>query len=152
MYGNGHCSTCDIEKECGYPYKPTDCCQQRKFISKEEAAVKYAHLFREREREKKNSMLRRFITVEDVCSLLNEFLKMDPVCATALISHKEACNEAVTKHPIIQVFQYENEPPKVGLMGLLNGMFGVRDDSRGAICYEIDSGTNKIISFKPTPE
>lgn len=28
---NGHCSTCDIEKMCGYQYKPCDCCNYRKF-------------------------------------------------------------------------------------------------------------------------
>ena len=28
---NGHCSSCPVESECGYPYKPTDCCNQRKF-------------------------------------------------------------------------------------------------------------------------
>lgn len=28
---NGHCSSCPVESQCGYPYKPTDCCDQRKF-------------------------------------------------------------------------------------------------------------------------
>ena len=28
---NGHCSTCDVEKQCGYQYKPCDCCNYRKF-------------------------------------------------------------------------------------------------------------------------
>ena len=28
---NGHCSTCNIEKMCGYQYKPCDCCDYRKF-------------------------------------------------------------------------------------------------------------------------
>lgn len=32
---NGHCSTCDVEKECGYKYKPCDCCDYRKFTQKE---------------------------------------------------------------------------------------------------------------------
>ena len=32
---NGHCSTCDVEKECGYPYKPCDCCNYRKFRPKQ---------------------------------------------------------------------------------------------------------------------
>jgi len=25
------CMFCDVEKECGYKYKPTDCAQRRKF-------------------------------------------------------------------------------------------------------------------------
>ena len=28
---NGHCNTCELEPVCGYPYKPCDCCNQRKF-------------------------------------------------------------------------------------------------------------------------
>lgn len=28
---NGHCSTCDVEKQCAYKYKPCDCCNYRKF-------------------------------------------------------------------------------------------------------------------------
>lgn len=32
---NGHCSTCDIEDQCGYKYKPCDCCNYRKFVQKD---------------------------------------------------------------------------------------------------------------------
>lgn len=28
---NGRCQSCDLEQECGYPYKPTECCNYRKF-------------------------------------------------------------------------------------------------------------------------
>ncbi len=28
---NGHCSTCPIEKDCGYEFKPCDCRDQLKF-------------------------------------------------------------------------------------------------------------------------
>ena len=28
---NGNCQTCPVESQCAYPYKPTDCCDQRKF-------------------------------------------------------------------------------------------------------------------------
>ena len=35
---NGHCRTCKIESECGYEYKPTDCCDYRKFKPKSVAA------------------------------------------------------------------------------------------------------------------
>jgi len=31
---NGHCSTCDVEDKCAYPYKPCDCCNYRKFVKK----------------------------------------------------------------------------------------------------------------------
>lgn len=28
---NGHCTTCNIEKQCGYQYKPCDCRDYMKF-------------------------------------------------------------------------------------------------------------------------
>lgn len=28
---NGRCETCDVEKQCAYEYKPTECCNYRKF-------------------------------------------------------------------------------------------------------------------------
>lgn len=28
---NSHCGICDIETQCGYEYKPCDCCNYRKF-------------------------------------------------------------------------------------------------------------------------
>lgn len=31
---NGNCNTCDVEKQCGYEYKPCDCCNYRKFKQK----------------------------------------------------------------------------------------------------------------------
>ena len=33
---NGHCSTCDVEAQCGYKYKPCDCAGYRKFTPKTE--------------------------------------------------------------------------------------------------------------------
>lgn len=38
MYGNSHCSVCDVEKDCHYPYKPCDCCNYRKFWDAERRA------------------------------------------------------------------------------------------------------------------
>lgn len=29
---NGHCDSCDMEHLCGYKYKPTDCCDYKKYV------------------------------------------------------------------------------------------------------------------------
>lgn len=31
---NSHCEICDVEQQCGYEYKPCDCCNYRKFKPK----------------------------------------------------------------------------------------------------------------------
>ena len=95
-------------------------------------------------------MLKQSITPSDVCDLLNELLKLDYDCANELVSYRQQCNESVAAHQSIQVQQYKDDPfPKVGIVGVLNGMFGIRDDGMGAICFEIDNG--KILGFKITP-
>lgn len=35
---NGRCESCDREAECAYPYKPTECCNYRKFRQREPLA------------------------------------------------------------------------------------------------------------------
>jgi len=37
---NSHCSVCDVEHKCAYPYKPCDCCNYRKFVPKIVVPVK----------------------------------------------------------------------------------------------------------------
>jgi hypothetical protein len=92
-------------------------------------------------------MTKEFVTPQDVCDLLNEFLKLDYVCAEELIFHHQRCNDAVASHPTIQVGQYENDEfPRVGIVGILNGLFGIHEDGMGAICYEIEGG--KILGFR----
>ena len=95
-------------------------------------------------------MLKQSITPSDVCELLNELLKLDYDCASGLVSCRQQCNKSVADHPSIQVQQDKDDKfPTVGVVGVLNGMFGIRDDGMGAICFEIDDG--KILGFKLTP-
>jgi hypothetical protein len=95
--------------------------------------------------------LAKSITAEDVCRLLNEFLDADPKCANALLSHRIKCNKKIANHRTIQVQQFGRQRyPRVGIIGLLNGMFGIRKDGRGALCADIGKN-GKFIYFKPTP-
>jgi hypothetical protein len=93
--------------------------------------------------------IKQSVTPQDVCDLMNELLKLDYACASGLINYHQPCNKTVADHPTIQVRQYGDEEPSVGILGILNGMFGIREDGMGAICYEIDLG--EILRFIPTP-
>jgi hypothetical protein len=96
-------------------------------------------------------MVKESITPQDVCDLLNELLKLDPECANALFSHRIKCNEAVANHPTIQVLQSTPfTSARVGFLGLLNGMFGVKKNGLGVICIGIDD--DKLIDFKVIPD
>lgn len=70
-------------------------------------------------------------TPEDVVNLLNEAVKLDPQAMYALVEARVPCNEALADHPTIQVSAYDEQTGKptpgqfrVGILGLLNGLFG----------------------------
>lgn len=78
-------------------------------------------------------------------------LVLDYECLNALVSHRVMCNEGVANHATIQVQQYKgDEYTKVGLLGILNGIFGIREDGMGAICMEVEAD-GMIIGFSETP-
>jgi hypothetical protein len=96
-------------------------------------------------------MIKETVSITDACALLNELLKLDPDCVYALVMNRIPCNEALLNHPTVMVQQYKSSSA-VGLLGILNGLFGVREDGFGAICVEMDDENKQIICFKLTPE
>lgn len=72
---------------------------------------------------------RTAVTPEQMVRLLNEALAADPQAITALVSTAVECNEALTGHPTIRIFVDPEEPDKrwVRALGLINGVFGLRD-------------------------
>jgi hypothetical protein len=91
--------------------------------------------------------MKKSITVENVCSLMNNLLTLDPECINKLIRTRIKCNDRIANHPTVQI---SSNPDSVGIVGILNGFFGVRKDGYGPICVELDTD-NKIIKFKKTP-
>ena len=97
-------------------------------------------------------MVKKTVSVQDVCDLLNELLKMDYDCIKSLFIFHVNCNETVAKHPTIQVQQSSTQfPSRLGFLGILNGIFGVRENGMGPICCDIDN-SGHINCFKPTPK
>jgi len=78
-------------------------------------------------------MIQESITADEVVAFLNEALKTDPDAMNRLFEKKALCNKAMVDHPTIQVDCEEPGFPKFGVLGLLNGLFGVDDDGWGAI-------------------
>jgi len=85
------------------------------------------------------------ITPHDVVALLNEAVKLDPVAMHALVEARVPCNKALADHPTIQVSAYDEltgEPTpnwfKVGILGILNGLFGTDSAGWGYITANFD--------------
>ena len=81
--------------------------------------------------------------------MLNEIHRLDPTVMPKLIAFRVPCNEALANHPSVQVgVAKENlgtpEQYIVGFLGILNGIFGVREDGYGFIGAEYD-GKNLLL-------
>jgi len=109
------------------------------------------------------------VTPEDVVKLLNEAVKLDPAAMRALVEARVPCNEALADHPTIQVSAYNEQTGKptpgnfkVGILGLLNGLFGTDSVGWGFItanfdvwcntCQEAKTCTDDVKVGKPCPD
>lgn len=68
--------------------------------------------------------------VDEAVAFLNSALAIDRVAMTALMVTRFPCNEALANHETIQVMAVE-KTYLVGGLGLLNGLFGIREDGMG---------------------
>lgn len=83
--------------------------------------------------------LKESVTLDEVLAVLNSALRADPDAMKALVETRIECNEALSNHPTIQAGAY-HAPGKfhVGLLGILNGLFGIDEQGWGAIAAHFD--------------
>lgn len=73
----------------------------------------------------------------DVVQMLNEAMKTDPEAMTRLVESRVSCTLPLADHPTIQV-RSDDKGYSVGMLGVLNGIFGVDSTGSGAIAAEFD--------------
>lgn len=74
------------------------------------------------------------ITIEETIKLLNEAVQADAKAMRDLIESRVECNATFAAHPTIQVANYHKKDAyTVGLLGILNGLFGIDDKGWGSI-------------------
>ena len=88
------------------------------------------------------------VSVSEAISFLNELIKLDKAAMTALAETRVLCNESLANHPTVQV-STAPEGEKVGLLGILNGLFGVDEKGWGFITAVFDDD-GQIIEFRET--
>lgn len=89
--------------------------------------------------------LKQSVTIEETISLLNEMLKTDYEATFSLINNRVPCNKRLADHPTIQCGYDENKQFEVGLLGVINGLFGIDEKGFGAIGARYRDG--KLIEF-----
>jgi hypothetical protein len=80
--------------------------------------------------------------------LLNELVVGDPEAAHQLVEFRVPCSDALANHPTIQVAG-TGEKPLVGMLGVINGIFGTHMDGRGHIGAVYDD-RGKLTHFART--
>lgn len=86
-------------------------------------------------------------TPESAVLVLNGCLELDREAVTRLVSFRTECNRGLADHPAVQVMAKPGEPFKVGLLGVLNGLFGTLPDGWGFIQAHFDEDSGQILRF-----
>jgi hypothetical protein len=96
-------------------------------------------------------MINETVSIDDVIKFLNDLLKLDYDLMYEFVMNRKKCNDKVAGHETIQVqLNAGDENLTVGLIGLLNGIFGKDEEGWGPIaCVIEDDG--KISGFERTP-
>lgn len=81
------------------------------------------------------------VSIDETVDFLNELLKTDPLAIHSLFSMRTSCNEELADHPTVQVGTIGTSTYHiVGLIGIINGLFGVDDDGVGHIIADYTDG------------
>lgn len=98
--------------------------------------------------------------VQTAIRVLNEALAADPAAVRALFAVRAPANALLTQHPTIQVIcgkagAHDPGPPScsVGVLGLINGLFGVGADGYGKVTaiYDNEPGQpEQLLRFERT--
>ena len=76
------------------------------------------------------------VTVEQAVEVLNRAHKSDPVAMHNLVNNRVLCSEKLAEDPTVQVGSLNNGFHEVGMMGIINGIFGLDENKIGFIAAE----------------
>ena len=91
-------------------------------------------------------MVKKNVTIQETVDFLNELLKVDSQAINTLFSTRMACNKDMADHDTVQVAVFPPDYFQVGMIGILNGLFGKDEFGWGHICADYNDG--KIVNFR----
>ena len=89
-------------------------------------------------------MVKESVTLKETVDFLNSLIKVDSSAINSLFSTRISCNEDLADHETVQVMA-RGEFFQVGMIGILNGLFGIDEHGWGHISADYDDG--KITKF-----
>ena len=87
--------------------------------------------------------------IDFAIGVLNDTLEHEPDAMYSLFAYRvEVTSEEFIENSPVQVgSDSEDEPVTMGVLGLINGLFGMRDDGWGHIFADINPETREIMRF-----
>ena len=93
-------------------------------------------------------MIQETISLDNAIEFMNELLSLDPVAISFMVGNRVPCSSSLGEHPTVQA-DFREGLYSVGLLGILNGLFGVDSSSYGPIeAVYSDSDLYRILSFR----
>ncbi len=83
-------------------------------------------------------MIRELIGIEDALDVLNRMLDTDIAATGELVAARVPCSIGLALDATIQVGIHTLEEATVGMLGVINGFFGVDEGGNGAIVAEYE--------------
>ena len=96
-------------------------------------------------------MLKDQVTLDEVIDLLNEIHAADPKAMLQLIEGRIPCNEKLAEHPTVQCLTVGGVN-MVGILGVINGIFGVNERGVGGIAALFNSSGELTGFIKTRPD
>ena len=91
------------------------------------------------------------ISVQEAVEYLNSALELDQDAISKLVGFRVHCNNDLADHPTVQVGPSETGGYEVGLLGIINGIFGADEKDWGYIGAEVDLETGIVSEFIVMP-
>ena len=94
--------------------------------------------------------MKEVVSIDDVIAYLNELIEIDRPAIAALIANHVPCNKELANHETVQVLAHHGGY-SVGMLGILNGMFGTDDVGWGPIVFTFKDGDLLRVDRKGLP-
>lgn len=91
-------------------------------------------------------------SLDNAIEVLNRINEQDPTVLPELFAYRVPCNVGVANDPTVQVGfvndDIESNQYEVGLLGILNGLFGLDSQGWGYIVAVMDDNSMRIKEFR----
>ena len=90
--------------------------------------------------------------VDRALDVLNRAFEADPITMSNMCEHRTLCKKELAEDPTIQVMRDpDTHEDLVGVLGIINGILGIRPDGYGPVCMVVDD-SGEMTGFAKTPD